>query len=322
MSHRPRPAARYASMNRLVIASRQSRLALWQAQHVRARLSDMYPSCRVEILGLTTQGDRRLDIALAAIGGKGLFVRELETALQDGRADIAVHSAKDVPMELPPGLCLAALSAREDARDALVSPRYESLEALPEGARLGSSSLRREAQIRAQHPRIRVLAARGNLDTRLAKLERGEYDALVLAAAGLRRLGLGERIRCLLEPEVSLPAPGQGALAIECRTDRADLLAALAPLDDPATAACVRAERALSASLSGSCRLPLGAFAVERDAHIHLRGVVGMPDGSRLIHAESSGPRDAPQALGRRVAEALRARGAQDILDALAGGAA
>jgi len=317
---------------RIVIASRESRLALWQAEHVRDRLRQHHPGLAVEILGMTTRGDQILDRTLSKVGGKGLFVKELETALADGRADIAVHSAKDVPMELPAGFVLAAIGAREDARDCFVSQRYAALDELPPGAVLGTSSLRREAQIRSRQPQLTVTALRGNVLTRLDKLDRGEYDAIVLAAAGLKRLGLGARIRSLIEVERSLPAPGQGALAIECRAGRDDLIALLAPLHDAATAICVRAERAVSRALSGSCQLPLAAYAELQGNTLWLRGVVASPDGTQVIRAEmhadlrahmradaSPGehPGDAPEKIGTALAGLLRERGAGEIIAAL-----
>lgn len=301
----------------LVIATRQSALALAQAEHVRARLSTVYPRCRVEILGLTTTGDRRLDLPLADIGGKGLFIKELEVALEEGRADLAVHSAKDVPMHLPRGFCLAAFTLREDPRDCLVSNLSASLEALPTGSIVGTSSLRREAQLRERYPDLKVKPLRGNLDTRLAKLDRGECQAMVLAAAGLMRLGLAGRIRAMLEPEQSLPAPGQGALAIECREDRSDLRQRLTSLEDSATSACVRAERALSRALFGDCQLPLAAYAVANGTQIRLRGLVAKPDGSRVVRAESSGPISEPERLGETLAGTLRNLGADAILASL-----
>lgn len=302
---------------RLVIASRQSRLAMWQARFVQAALVRLYPSCRVEILGLTTQGDRILDVTLSKVGGKGLFVKELEAAIAEGRADIAVHSAKDVPMALPDGFCIAAILEREDPRDCLVSGRFESLESLPAGARVGTSSLRREVQLRRRFPALEIASVRGNVDTRLAKLDRGEYDALLLAAAGLKRLELGARIRALVAPEDSLPAPGQGALAIECRSDRADLAALLAPLVHDDTSVCVRAERALSRALSGSCQLPLGAYATLDGGRLRLRAFISTPDAQRLLATDLIGDRDHAEALGERAAQDLRARGADEVLAAL-----
>jgi hydroxymethylbilane synthase len=303
---------------RIVIASRKSRLAMWQSEHIAGELRRAYPLCQVSIVGITTRGDQILDRPLAEVGGKGLFVKELEAALEDGRADIAVHSAKDVPMQLPQGFRLAAIAPREDPRDCIVSNASASLEALPAGSAVGTSSLRREAQLRERHPALRVTPLRGNLDTRLAKLDRGEFQAIVLAAAGLKRLGLAARIRAMLEPEQSLPAPGQGALAIECREDRGDLRAQLALLDDPGTAACVRAERALSRALTGSCQLPLAAYAVASGKQVRLRGLVAKPDGSRVVRAEASGPVSAPEDLGEKLAADLRALGADAILASLA----
>ncbi len=305
-------------LERLVIASRESRLAMWQAEHVRAEIDRLYPRCPVEILGMTTRGDQILDVSLAKVGGKGLFVKELELALEDGRAHIAVHSAKDVPMELPPGFTLAAILPREDARDAFVSNRYAALEELPPGAVVGTSSLRREAQLRNRLPHLTVRPLRGNLDTRMAKLDRGEYDAIVLAAAGLKRLGAGDRIRSLIPAESSLPAAGQGALAIECRADDHEVIAALAPLNHVETAACVRAERAVSRALAGSCQVPLAAFAEYARGRLRLRGLVALPDGTRIARAELEGSSDAPEELGLRLADALRAEGAEAILAALA----
>jgi len=303
---------------RIVIASRKSRLAMWQSEHIAEELKRRYPRCEVSILGITTRGDQILDRPLAEVGGKGLFVKELETALEDGRADIAVHSSKDVPMHLPPGFCLAAIPLREDPRDCFVSNAAATLADLPAGSVVGTSSLRREAQLRERHPGLRVNPVRGNLDTRLAKLDRGECHAIVLAAAGLKRLGLASRIRTMLEPEESLPAPGQGALAIECREDRAELRAQLASLGDPATTACVRAERALSRSLSGNCQLPLAAYAVAEGPRLRLRGLVASPDARKVVRAESSGPVAAPEELGERLAAELRALGADAILASLA----
>ena len=302
---------------RLVIASRRSRLALWQAEHVRARLGELYPGLRVEVLGLTTRGDEILDRSLATVGGKGLFVKELEIALGDARADIAVHSAKDVPMTLERGFALAAILAREDARDAFVSPAHARLEALPAGAIVGTSSLRREAQLRSRFAGLEVRPLRGNVETRLAKLDRGDYAAIVLAVAGLKRLGLSGRIRAVLDPDVSLPAAGQGALAIECRDGREDLVALLAPLHDAPTAACVRAERAVSRALGGSCRLPLGAYGEIVDGSLRLRGLVASPDGKRVVRAEARGAPASPEQLGEALAQALRAAGADAILAAL-----
>jgi hydroxymethylbilane synthase len=287
---------------------------MWQAEHVRARLAALYPLCVVEILGMTTRGDQILDRTLSKVGGKGLFVKELEVALAEGRADLAVHSLKDVPMELPAGFVLAAVLEREDPRDAFVSNDHASLEALPAGAIVGTSSLRRQALIAARFPHLVIKPLRGNLDTRLAKLDRGEYAAIILAAAGLIRLGMPERMRAAMEPELSLPAPGQGAMAIEIPAGRDDLLALMAPLDHRATALAVRAERTLSRAFGGSCQIPLAAFATLDGERLRLRAMVATPDGTRVASFEASGPAEAPEALGREVAAALHARGAQAIL--------
>lgn len=300
--------------SRIVIATRESRLALWQAEHVKARLEGLYPACRVELLGMTTRGDQILDRPLAKVGGKGLFVKELETALLDGRADIAVHSMKDVPMQLGEEFALVCVSAREVPLDAFVSNRYGSLDDMPPGAVVGTSSLRREAQLHAQYPMLAVTSLRGNLDTRLRKLDEGQYDAIILAAAGLTRLGLGARIRGVLPAEVSLPAAGQGALGIEALASRPDVAAWMAPLNDPATAACVQAERAVSRALAGSCEVPLGAFAVPGEGGLWLRGFVALPDGTRFARSERHGPAEAAEALGLALAEDLRAQGADAIL--------
>jgi len=302
---------------RLTIATRRSRLALWQAEHVKARLEACHPGLEVALLALSTRGDELLEVRLDKVGGKGLFVKELEQALADGRADLAVHSMKDVPAALPEGFRLAAILEREDPRDALVSERYGSLAALPRGARVGTSSLRRAAQIAAARPDLEIATLRGNVETRLAKLSRGEYDAIVLAAAGLTRLGLGERIRARLAVEESLPAPGQAALGIECLASRDDVLASVAPLDDPGTSACVRAERAVSLALGGSCTVPLGAYAEARGAALRLRALVASPDGTRAARADCEGAAAAPEALGERAAGLLRAQGAGEILAAL-----
>ncbi|HZX25655.1 MAG TPA: hydroxymethylbilane synthase [Telluria sp.] len=302
--------------NRLIIASRESRLAMWQAEHVRARLAALYPQCSIDILGMTTRGDQILDRALSKVGGKGLFVKELEVAMAEGRADLAVHSLKDVPMELPEGFTLAAVLEREDPRDAFVSNDYAGLDALPAGAVVGTSSLRRQALIAARYPHLVIKPLRGNLDTRLGKLDRGDYAAIILAAAGLKRLGLPQRIRALLEPETSLPAAGQGAMAIEIPLGRPDLLQLLAPLNHRATALAVAAERKVSKVFGGSCQIPLAAHATVDGDSMRLRAMVATPDGLRSAHAELSGPADAPDALGERVADLLRQQDAEAILDA------
>lgn len=303
-----------ASHSTLVIASRESALALWQAEHIQHKIAVLYPKISVSVLGMTTQGDQILDKSLAKIGGKGLFVKELEAALQTGQADIAVHSLKDVPMQLPAGFILAAIGEREEARDAFVSTAYAHLDTLPAGAIVGTSSLRRESQLRARYPHLVVRALRGNVQTRLAKLDRGEYAAIILAAAGLIRLGLSTRIRCLLNVAESVPAAGQGALAIEIASHRQDLLALLAPLNHAPTAACVFAERSLARQLNGSCQLPLGAYAQWENGQIHLRGVLAYPDGSNMIHAAGYGLE--PDSLGEQVAEALREQGGEAIIRA------
>ena len=290
---------------------------MWQAEHVRDRLGEAHPDLEVEILGLTTRGDQILDTSLAKIGGKGLFVKELEVALEAGRADLAVHSAKDVPMALPDGFVLAAILPREDPHDAFVSNAYVELEALPAGAIVGTSSLRREAQLRSRFPALAFRPLRGNVETRLAKLDRGEYAAIVLAVARLKRLGLGDRIRAVIDPDVSLPAPGQGALAIECLAARTELAELLARLNDATTAACVRAERAVSRALGGSCQLPLGAYAELAGGVLRLRGLIASPDGTRIVRAEVQGKPEAPEAIGEVLARRLRAAGAAAILAAL-----
>jgi hydroxymethylbilane synthase len=304
---------------RLTIATRESALALWQAHHVRDCLLQLHPELQIEILGMTTQGDRMLGASLATIGGKGLFVKELEAALGAGRADIAVHSMKDVPMHLPPGFRIAAIGEREDPRDAFVANRYGALAQLPAGASVGTSSLRRESQIRARFPHLQVQPLRGNVNTRLRKLDQGQYAGIILAAAGLRRLGLGARITALLEPDDSLPAAGQGALGVECREERADLHELLAPLNHADTAWCVRAERAVSRALAGSCVVPLGAYARREADGVRLRGFVASPDGTRMVRGEvrcASIERD-PEGFGQELAEQLAAGGAREILAAL-----
>lgn len=301
---------------RIVIASRASVLALWQSRHVESRLRALYPRCEVSILPMSTRGDEILDRSLAKIGGKGLFVKELENALLCGEADIAVHSMKDVPMDLPAGFVIGAIMAREDPRDAFVSNRYPELSAMPAGARVGTSSLRREAQLRARFPSLGVAPLRGNVQTRLRKLDGGEFEAVILAAAGLKRLGLEARITALLSAEQSVPAPGQGALGVECLQSRRELIAAIAALGDPEATQAVRAERAVSRALGGSCQIPLGAYAQIEAGTLRLRAFVATADGRRFIAAESSGAKDAPEALGDAVARQLRAQGAEAIIAA------
>ena len=303
-----------SSPEKLVIATRASRLALWQARHVQDLLRRLYPACRVELLEMTTRGDQILDRTLSKVGGKGLFVKELETALLDGRADLAVHSLKDVPVDLQDPFALAAILERADPCDALVSNTAASLDDLPAGAVVGTSSLRREAQLRARYPELVVKPLRGNLDTRLAKLDRGDYAAIVLAAAGLQRLGLGDRIRAVLPVDLSLPAAGQGALGIETLAARDDLRAWLAPLANAETTACTLAERAVSRALGGSCQVPLAAHAVLRDDGLWLRALVAEPDGSQVLRAQARGGADQAETLGAAVAQDLLGQGASDIL--------
>ncbi len=308
-----------APPERLVIATRQSALALWQAEHVRDRLGALYPSCQVELLGLTTQGDRALDQPLADIGGKGLFIKELEQAMAEGRADLAAHSLKDVPMDVPAGFTLAAIMAREDPRDAFVSNAHRSLAELPPGSVVGTSSLRREAQLRERYPRLKVEPLRGNVNTRLHRLDQGNHAAIILAAAGLKRLGFADRITAILEPEDSLPAVGQGALALECRSDRPDVIAALAPLADADTTLATTAERAFGHKLAGSCRTPLAAYAIRRGRELWLRGLVASRDGRAVLRGERAAvvatAREA-EALGEALGAELSAHGAAAILAA------
>ncbi len=298
----------------LRIATRKSPLALWQAEHVAARLRAAHPGLAVELVGMSTQGDRILDSPLAKVGGKGLFVKELEVALLDGRADIAVHSMKDVPVEFPDGLHLPVILEREDPRDAFVSNAYARFEDLPQGARVGTSSLRRQCQLAARRPDLVIDSLRGNVNSRLAKLDAGEYDAIILAAAGLKRLGFADRIRCELEPETSLPAIGQGAIGIECRRDDARTGALIAVLDDPDTHLRLRAERALNTRLKGGCQVPIAGHAILDGDQLWLRGLVGEPDGSRMLRAERRGPASEAEALGVQLAEDLLALGADVIL--------
>jgi hydroxymethylbilane synthase len=304
-------------MQTLTIASRESALAMWQAEHIRARLEALHPGCAVSILGMTTRGDQILDVTLSKVGGKGLFVKELEVALEAGHADLAVHSMKDVPMELPPGFELAVIGEREDPRDAFVSNRFERLSDLPPGSVVGTSSLRREAQLRARYPHLTVQPLRGNVGTRLKKLDEGQFDAILLAAAGLKRLGLGARIRSVLSVEESIPAAGQGALGIEILSGRPEVAAMLAPLNDADTAACVRAERQVSRVLGGSCQVPLGAHAVLESGRLVVKGFVASPDGARFIHDHAEGDASDPEAVGQGLADKLLAQGARAILDSL-----
>ncbi|APX91639.1 hydroxymethylbilane synthase [Halomonas sp. 1513] len=300
----------------LRIATRKSLLAMWQAEHVRDRLMAAHPGLEVELVAMSTRGDKILDTPLAKVGGKGLFVKELEEAMLDGRADIAVHSMKDVPMHFPEGLGLSVILEGAEPTDAFVSNHYDSIDALPEGARIGTSSLRRGLQMREARPDFEVLSLRGNVQTRLGKLDAGEFDAIILATSGLRRLGLGERIAAELAPEVCLPACGQGALGIECRSDDHALIELLAPLDDPDTATRVRAERAMNTRLEGGCQVPIGGHAVfENDGQtLWLRALVGNPEGTQVLRAEGRGSASEPETLGIRVAEDLLDQGAGEIL--------
>jgi hydroxymethylbilane synthase len=287
---------------------------MWQAEHVKSRLESIYPQCRVEIAGMTTRGDQILDRALNKVGGKGLFIKELEEALLSGRCDLAVHSLKDVPMSLLPEFELAAMLTRADPRDAFVSPHFNDLEHLPPNATVGTSSLRREAQLRALRPDLEIEPLRGNLDTRLAKLDRGDFQAIILAAAGLERLGLGARIKAHLAPEICLPAPGQGVLGIEILSSRHDLRACLAPLNDAFTAAAARAEREVSRALGGSCEVPLAAYAQSDGIRLHCRALVASTDGAEVLRAFDMGTLDAPETLGARVAKDLLGQGAQRFI--------
>jgi len=306
----------------LRIATRKSPLALWQAEYVRDRLLAAHPGLRVELVKMSTQGDKILDSPLAKIGGKGLFVKELEDGLLSGRADIAVHSMKDVPVELPPGLHLPVICEREDPRDAFVSNLYPTLDALPPGARVGTSSLRRQCQITARRPDLQILTLRGNVNSRLAKLDAGDFDAVILAAAGLLRLGFAARITAYLDTTLSLPAIGQGAVGIECRADDPETNKLISVLDDPDTHTRVSAERAMNHRLEGGCQVPIGGHAVLDGDTLHLRGLVGAPDGSRVIRGEVSGPRVDAEKLGVALADELLGKGAASILQAVYAGRA
>ncbi|MGA4320145.1 hydroxymethylbilane synthase [Ectopseudomonas hydrolytica] len=301
------------------IATRKSALALWQAEYVKARLEQAHPGLLVSLVPMVSRGDKLLDAPLAKIGGKGLFVKELETALLENEADIAVHSMKDVPMDFPEGLGLYCICEREDPRDAFVSNTYDSLDALPAGSVVGTSSLRRQAQLLARRPDLKIQFLRGNVNTRLAKLDAGEYDAIILAAAGLIRLGFQDRIRSSISTEDSLPAGGQGAVGIECRSADAEIHALLAPLHHRETALRVTAERALNKRLNGGCQVPIACYALLENDQLWLRGLVGQPDGGLLLRAEDRAASSDAEALGVRVAEALLAQGAEAILKAVYG---
>ncbi|MCO6055865.1 hydroxymethylbilane synthase [Pseudomonas sp. MOB-449] len=301
------------------IATRKSALALWQAEHVKARLEEAHPGLKVSLVPMVSKGDKLLDAPLAKIGGKGLFVKELETALLENEADIAVHSMKDVPMDFPEGLGLYCICEREDPRDAFVSNRFDSLDSLPAGSVVGTSSLRRQAQLLARRPDLKIQFLRGNVNTRLAKLDAGEYDAIILAAAGLIRLGFEDRIRSSISVEDSLPAGGQGAVGIECRTADSEIHALLAPLHHRDTALRVTAERALNKRLNGGCQVPIACYAVLEGDQLWLRGLVGQPDGCQLLRAEARAAVADAEALGVKVADELLELGAEDILKAVYG---
>ncbi len=307
----------HSTPKKIVIASRESALAMWQAEFIQSELRRLYPQTTVEILGMTTRGDQILDQPLAKIGGKGLFIKELETALLDGRADIAVHSMKDVPMTMPEGFVLAATCERHDPRDAFVSNQYARLEELPQCAVVGTSSLRRQSQIKAKFPHLNIHSLRGNVQTRLRKLDEGQYDAIILAAAGLKRLGLAARIRDEITHEQSIPAVGQGALAIEISEDRQDLLPVLAPLNHADTDDCTKAERAMSRALAGSCSVPLGGFAQCEGETLTMVGFVASVDGQSMVKAQATAPRQEAEALGSQIAQMLIDQGADKILAAL-----
>ncbi|ENV95954.1 porphobilinogen deaminase [Acinetobacter calcoaceticus ANC 3680] len=304
-------------MKTLKIATRQSPLALWQAEYIRARLQELHPDLTVELVKFVTQGDKILDTPLAKIGGKGLFVKELEAALLDGRADLAVHSMKDVPMALPEGLTLAVICEREDPLDAFVSNQFEKFADLPQGAKVGTSSLRRKSQILKQRPDLQIIDLRGNVGTRLAKLDDGQYDAIILASAGLKRLGLSERIRHCLTPDISLPAVGQGALGLECRAADNEVLALIQPLLHQETDVCVRAERAFNAYLEGGCQVPIAGYATLQNGQIHIEGRVGSADGQTLLRAELTDEASNAQQLGENLARNLIDQGAGELLKAL-----
>ncbi|WP_048307473.1 hydroxymethylbilane synthase [Halomonas sp. PR-M31] len=305
-----------SAITTLRIATRKSMLALWQAEHVRDRLMELHPGLKVELVAMSTRGDKILDTPLAKVGGKGLFVKELEESILDGRADIAVHSMKDVPMHFPEGLGLSVILEGAEPTDAFVSNHYASFNDLPQGAKVGTSSLRRGLQVSEARPDLEVLTLRGNVQTRLRKLDDGEYDAIILATSGLRRLGLSERVTMELAAEISLPACGQGALGIECRINDPELLDLLVPLDHLDTATRVRAERAMNTRLDGGCQVPIAGHAVleEGGKTLWLRALVGMPDGSRVLRAEGRGSANEPEILGIRVAEDLLDQGAGEIL--------
>ncbi len=300
--------------SRWIIATRASPLALWQAEHVQARLAELHPGARVELLGMTTRGDQILDRALSKVGGKGLFIKELEVALLEGRAQLAVHSLKDVPMDLAPEFRLAAVMEREDPRDCFVSVRYASLDELPRGAKVGTSSLRRELMLRAHYPHLDIRPVRGNVGTRLAKLDRGDFDALLMAAAGLKRLGHVARIRQILPTSTFLPAPGQGALGVEIVAGNAAAAAAVAPLEHAATRTAATAEREVSRGLGGSCEVPLAAYAELEGDTLKLRALVGNHTSGKFVEVRVEGASAEPEALAARAVAELKARGALQLL--------
>ena len=301
----------------IIIATRESPLALWQAEHVQALLRERYPEKDVKLLGMTTKGDQILDKTLSKIGGKGLFVKELEVAMQEGAAHLAVHSLKDVPMELPEGFVLTAVSSREDPRDAFVSPRYETLESMPAGSVVGTASLRRELMLRSKFPHLVVKPVRGNVGTRLRKLDSGEYDALIMASAGLKRLGLEERIREIISDEISLPSPGQGALGLECLANDEKTREAIAFINDEQTRACCLAERAVSRALGGSCQVPLAAYATIADSTMRLRALIGDHTTGELVATEQIGPWTEYERLASEAVEALLKQGARRYIEKL-----
>ena len=301
----------------IIIATRESPLALWQAEHVQALLRERYPEKDVKLLGMTTKGDQILDKTLSKIGGKGLFVKELEVAMQEGSAHLAVHSLKDVPMELPEGFVLAAVSSREDPRDAFVSPRYETLESMPAGSVVGTASLRRELMLRSKFPHLVVKPVRGNVGTRLRKLDSGEYDALIMASAGLKRLGLEERIREIISDEISLPSPGQGALGLECLANDEKTREAVAFINDEQTRACCLADRAVSRALGGSCQVPLAAYATIADSTMRLRALIGDHTTGELVATEQIGPWTEYERLASEAVEALLKQGARRYIGKL-----
>jgi hydroxymethylbilane synthase len=305
------------TISKLRIATRKSALAMWQAEHVKARLESLHPGLEVELLAMSTKGDKILDVPLAKVGGKGLFVKELENAMLENRADIAVHSMKDVPMEFPEGLGLAVISEREDPTDAFVSNKYANFDELPEGAVVGTSSLRRRCQVSERRPDLKVDWLRGNVNTRLAKLDNDEYDAIILASSGLKRLGFNDRISSTIDDTISLPAAGQGALGIECRLADTEIIELIKPLIHEPSQTCVIAERAMNRRLEGGCQVPIAGYAVLEGDQLFVRGLVGEPDGSHIIREEVRGPADQAEQLGVQLAEALLAQGAGKILESV-----